>query len=112
MQAAGAIAELARQHATDAKFKSPYTQEALKQGYDVPFWEKVLTATFEDGKLELGSLKVSIFSMQRPWQPRLCLACCCYDRARGDTLTARCKVGAQHGGGACWPYPSSDPMHD
>lgn len=60
MQAAGAIAELARQHATDEKFKSPYTQEALKQGYDVPFWEKVLTATFEDGKLELGTLTVSM----------------------------------------------------
>ena len=36
MQAAAAIAQLARQHAQDEKFRSPYTQEALKQGYGCP----------------------------------------------------------------------------
>lgn len=59
-QAAGAIAELARMHATDQKFKSPYTREALKQGFDVPWWEKITTASFDDGKFQLGTLTVRL----------------------------------------------------
>ena len=59
MQAAAAIAQLARQHAQDENFKSPYTQEALKQGYDVPWLEKLSRISFEDGKLQLGTLTVS-----------------------------------------------------
>ncbi len=59
MQAAAAIAQLARQHAQDEKFKSPYTQEALKQGYDVPWLEKLSRMSFEDGKIQLGTLTVS-----------------------------------------------------
>lgn len=71
MQAAGAVAELARQHANDQTFKSPYTQEALKQGYDVPWWEKIKTASFADGKFELGTLTVSHVLSQR-FQNILC----------------------------------------
>lgn len=63
LQAAGLIAELARQHANDQSFKSPYTQEALKQGYDVPWWEKLTTASFADGKFELGTLTVRQVAM-------------------------------------------------
>ena len=75
MQAAGAIAELARQHANDKNFKSPYTQEALKQGYDVPWWEKIKSASFADGKFELGTLTVS------------CLQCECYEAATSHAST-------------------------
>ena len=60
MQAAAAIAQLARQHAQDEKFKSPYTLEALKQGYDVPWLEKISNISIVDGKLQLGTLTVSI----------------------------------------------------
>ena len=59
MQAAAAIAQLARQHAQDENFKSPYTREALKQGYDVPWVEKISNISFVDGKLQLGTLTVS-----------------------------------------------------
>lgn len=57
-QAAGAIGALARQHALDKTYKSPYTEEAQRQGYDLPWWEKILTASFEDGHFELGTLRV------------------------------------------------------
>ncbi|KAK9917857.1 hypothetical protein WJX75_008970 [Coccomyxa subellipsoidea] len=56
-QAAGAIAALARQHATDKTFSSPYTEEAKRQGYDLPWWEKITTASFEDGQFQLGTLR-------------------------------------------------------
>ncbi|BDA48584.1 Protein phosphatase PTC7 homolog [Coccomyxa sp. Obi] len=56
-QAAGAIAGLASQHAADKKFRSPYTEEAKRQGYDLPWWEKVLTASFDDGEFQLGTLR-------------------------------------------------------
>ncbi len=58
MQAAGAIAALARQHATDKTYRSPYTEEAMRQGYDLPWWEKITTASFEDGQVKLGTLRV------------------------------------------------------
>ena len=38
-------------------YPSPYTEEAKRQGYDLPWWEKVLTASWEDG-LKLGTLRV------------------------------------------------------
>lgn len=41
MQAAAALAELASQHANDPDFESPYTEEALQEGFDIPIWEKV-----------------------------------------------------------------------
>ena len=57
-QAAGAIAALAMQHARDERYMSPYIVEAARQGFDLGFWEKVTAASFEDGQLKLGTLRV------------------------------------------------------
>ena len=66
MQAAGALAGLASQHAADKKFRSPYTEEAKRQGYDLPWWEKVMTASFDDGGFQLGTLRVRSFPLSHP----------------------------------------------
>ena len=58
IQAAGAIAALAMQHAQDEKYMSPYIVEAARQGFDLGFWEKLSTSSFEDGQLKLGTLRV------------------------------------------------------
>jgi hypothetical protein len=57
-QAAEAMAKLASTHARDPAYKSPYTEEATRQGYDLPWWEKLVTSSFKDGKVELGTLRV------------------------------------------------------
>eukprot|EP00887_Chlorella_sp_A99_P007762 scaffold20.g7762.t1 len=54
---AAALGTLASRQANDTTWESPYTQEALTEGIDIPFWEKLCTATFKDGKLELGKLR-------------------------------------------------------
>ncbi|PSC71030.1 serine threonine phosphatase [Micractinium conductrix] len=56
-QAAAAMAELASQNAADPDFESPYSREALEEGYDLPWWEKLTTSKFKDGKFELGKLR-------------------------------------------------------
>lgn len=40
-QSAEQLAALARRHASDNDFASPYSREALSQGLDLPWWEKV-----------------------------------------------------------------------
>ena len=50
--------QLARAHASDPAFESPYVIEAKKQGYDLPWWEKVKGVKIKDGKLALGELQV------------------------------------------------------
>ncbi|KAL4452019.1 hypothetical protein ABPG75_007681 [Micractinium tetrahymenae] len=55
--AAAAMAELARRNSEDPDFESPYTQEALEEGLDIPIWEKLMTASFKDGKFQLGKLR-------------------------------------------------------
>lgn len=72
VQAAGAIAGLASQHAADKKFRSPYTEEAKRQGYDLPWWEKVLTASIDDGEFQLGTLAVRSFNLIYP-QNDICI---------------------------------------
>ncbi|PNH00830.1 putative protein phosphatase 2C 1 [Tetrabaena socialis] len=54
--AADAIAATARRHASDTDFASPYTREALSQGLDLPWWDKVLGMSFKGGKLHLKQL--------------------------------------------------------
>ncbi|XP_029153036.1 probable protein phosphatase 2C 26 isoform X5 [Arachis hypogaea] len=39
---AAALANLARIHATDSNFDSPYSLEARSKGYDAPLWKKIL----------------------------------------------------------------------
>ncbi|XP_029153026.1 probable protein phosphatase 2C 26 isoform X1 [Arachis hypogaea] len=41
-EAAKALANLARIHATDSNFDSPYSLEARSKGYDAPLWKKIL----------------------------------------------------------------------
>lgn len=52
-RAAEAMAALARTHATDPEFASPYIQEARQNGFDLPWWEKVLGARINNGRIEL-----------------------------------------------------------
>lgn len=40
--AANALAALASKNSRDATYESPYSKEAIQQGLDVPWYEKVL----------------------------------------------------------------------
>nr|BCL66240.1 hypothetical protein [Volvox reticuliferus] len=53
---AEAIAAAARRHASDAEYASPYTREALSQGLDLPWWDKLLGMSFKGGKVHLKQL--------------------------------------------------------
>uniref|UniRef100_A0A061QJK1 Protein phosphatase n=1 Tax=Tetraselmis sp. GSL018 TaxID=582737 RepID=A0A061QJK1_9CHLO len=53
---AEALASLARRHAADETFDSPYIQAAASEGFDLPWWEKLAGAKVEDGKIKLGRL--------------------------------------------------------
>lgn len=55
-RAASAIAALARKHASDNEFASPYTREALSQGLDLPWWDKLLGVQFKNGRFQLKQL--------------------------------------------------------
>ena len=46
------MAELASRNAGDPDFESPYTQEALQEGIDLPIWEKLMGASFKVGVAE------------------------------------------------------------
>jgi len=61
-QAAGAIAALAAERGGDAEYASPYSQQAQRQGLDLPWWQKLAGASLRDGRLELGALRV-----RSPW---------------------------------------------
>lgn len=50
------ICVLARKHASDPDFASPYTREALSQGYDLPWWDKLFGASFKNGRFQLRQL--------------------------------------------------------
>ncbi|KIZ06030.1 serine/threonine protein phosphatase [Monoraphidium neglectum] len=54
--AAEAIAAMARAHSMDPEFPSPYTREALQQGYDLSWFDKLRRAQFRDGRIRLGCL--------------------------------------------------------
>nr|BBC28495.1 protein phospatase 2C [Eudorina sp. 2006-703-Eu-15] len=53
---ADAIATAARRHASDVEYASPYTREALSQGLDLPWWDKLLGMSFKGGKVHLKQL--------------------------------------------------------
>ncbi|KAK9827359.1 hypothetical protein WJX81_000872 [Elliptochloris bilobata] len=57
LQSAGAIAALAAQRGADPGYESPYSREALRQGLDLAWWQKLAGASLRDGRLELGSLR-------------------------------------------------------
>lgn len=42
--------------ADDPEYSSPYIQEALSQGLDLPWWEKVMKTKIVDGRLQVGQL--------------------------------------------------------
>ncbi|KAL0047610.1 hypothetical protein WJX82_007709 [Trebouxia sp. C0006] len=56
-QAALQIANAASTNAYDDQYPSPYTVEALRQGMDLPWWQKLLGARFKDGKFQLARLQ-------------------------------------------------------
>ena len=58
MQAALQIANAASTNAYDDQYPSPYTVEAVRQGMDLPWWQKLLGARFKDGKFQLARLQV------------------------------------------------------
>ena len=53
------MAEAASAHANDDQYESPYTKEALRRGFDIPWWSKVLGTRFRNGGLQLAYLRVS-----------------------------------------------------
>ena len=55
-RAADNLAALARMHASDPEFASPYTREALSQGLDLPWYEKLFGASFKNGRFQLRQL--------------------------------------------------------
>lgn len=55
-QAAHQIAAAASSNAYNEKYASPYTVEALRQGMDLPWWQKLAGIRFKDGKLQLARL--------------------------------------------------------
>ena len=57
-QAAEALAEHASRNAGDAEYESPYTEEAIRCGMDLPWWQKIVTTTLDFGELKLGKLTV------------------------------------------------------
>ncbi|KAI3450286.1 hypothetical protein Pfo_006951 [Paulownia fortunei] len=50
--AAKALANLAHNHSKDSSFDSPYSQEARAQGFDVPWWKKIMGMKLTGGKLD------------------------------------------------------------
>lgn len=58
VQAALQIANAASTNAYDDDYSSPYTVEAVRQGMDLPWWQKLLGARFKDGKFQLARLQV------------------------------------------------------
>ena len=58
VQAALQIANAASTNAYDDQYPSPYTVEAVRQGMDLPWWQKLLGARFKDGKFQLARLQV------------------------------------------------------
>ena len=58
MQAALQIADAASTNAYDDQYPSPYTVEAVRQGMNLPWWQKLLGARFKDGKFQLARLQV------------------------------------------------------
>ncbi|MEW5315887.1 MAG: hypothetical protein WDW38_007285 [Sanguina aurantia] len=75
-KAAESIASLARRHACDDEFASPYRKQALSQGLDLPWYEKLMGATFKNGRVALKQLTggkqdditviVSLVEIQKP----------------------------------------------
>lgn len=55
-RSADRMAATARTHAADNDFSSPYVREALSQGLDLPWWEKLVGATFKNGRFALKQL--------------------------------------------------------
>ncbi|XP_050218041.1 probable protein phosphatase 2C 26 [Mercurialis annua] len=51
-EAAKALANLARTHALDSEFDSPYALEARSKGFDVPLWKKILGMKLTGGKVD------------------------------------------------------------
>lgn len=70
LQAALQIANAASTNAYDDQYPSPYTVEALRQGMDLPWWQKLLGARFKDGKFQLARLQVCVTSAHSA-----CVAC-------------------------------------
>ncbi|KAL8548958.1 hypothetical protein ACS0TY_008011 [Phlomoides rotata] len=65
--AAKALANLAHAHSKDSSFDSPFSQEARAQGFDVPWWKKVMGMKLTGGKLDdvtviVGQVKSTLSS--------------------------------------------------
>lgn len=56
-QAALQIANAASTNAYDDDYSSPYTVEAVRQGMDLSWWQKLVGARFKDGKFQLARLQ-------------------------------------------------------
>ena len=52
------LAEMASRHSADESYASPYTEEAIEVGMDLPWWQKIATTTLDLKGLEIGKLTV------------------------------------------------------
>ena len=59
-QAAQSLAEHASANAADTEYESPYTEEAIRSGMDLPWWQKIITTSLDFGELKLGKLTVRL----------------------------------------------------
>ena len=50
------LVRLAQRQSLDPEFPSPYSLAALEEGYDVPWYQKLLKAKIENNKLRWGTL--------------------------------------------------------
>eukprot|EP00210_Caulerpa_lentillifera_P004054 g3867.t1 len=50
------LARLAQRNALDEETPSPYTIAALEEGYEIPWYEKVLKTRIRDGRVKVGTL--------------------------------------------------------
>ncbi len=74
LQAADSLAEHASRNSSDAEYESPYTEEAIRSGMDLPWWQKIITTSLDFGELKLGKLTVSVRSEAGHHRPAW--ACC------------------------------------
>ena len=73
--AAAALAALAREHAGDPDYESPYTQDALEEGIDLPLLDKLLKSSFKGGKFQLGKVRGRPPRARTPAWPGWLAAC-------------------------------------
>lgn len=56
-RAAASLAQLAQAHSFDTEYESPYSQQAIEAGFDLGWWDKMVTGSWKDGQFVMGKRK-------------------------------------------------------